>query len=142
MSRSRSRARACALQGLYEWALSANDIDSVEQNVLAQQLKPGAIDKQYFRTLLLDTINHVTELDTLAAPHLSRANAEIDPIERALLRLGACELKYHPEVPYRVVLNEMIELAKQYGAEDGHRFVNGVLDRIARELHGPERAAR
>jgi N utilization substance protein B len=83
----------------------------------------------------------LAELDDLLAPLLERPLAQVDPVERAVLRVGAFELAHRPEVPYRVVINEAVELAKRFGAEQGHRFVNSVLDRLARDLRAVERKA-
>ena len=88
--------------------------------------------------LLRGVPTHLTELDVALAPYLDRAIKSVDPVERAVLRLGAYELAHHPEVPYRVVINEAVELAKLFGAEEGHKYVNGVLYKLAKRLRSAE----
>jgi N utilization substance protein B len=99
-------------------------------------------DLEYFEDLVRGVDTHRAELDAALAPLLDREIEQVDPIERAALRLGAYELKCRPDVPYRVVLNEAVELAKRFGAEHGHTYVNGVLDKLAREWRGTEAGAR
>ena len=138
----RSRARRLALQGLYEWQLSGNAPAEIETRYLIE--KQGTrLDVAYFRELMKEVPKHVAELDEYIAPLLSRPFDEVDPVEKSVLRLGAYELAYHPEIPYRVVINEAVELAKTFGAEQGHRFINGIMDRLAASLREVEvRASR
>jgi N utilization substance protein B len=96
-------------------------------------------DLEYFQDLLRGVEKHVDALDAKLRPHLDREVAQVDPIERAALRLGAYELAYRPDVPYRVILNEAIEVTKRFGADHGHSYVNGVLDKLAAELRAPEK---
>jgi N utilization substance protein B len=98
---------------------------------LAEHEEFSKSDVPYFRTLLNGAINHASEIDTQMAPLLDRATNELSPIERAILLLSSYELMSELEVPYRVVINEAIELAKAYGGTDGHKYVNGVLDKLA-----------
>lgn len=95
-------------------------------------------DVAYFSELVRCIPAHVAELDACLAPFLDRAVAELDPVELAVLRIGVCELTYHPEVPFRVVINEAVELAKVFGAEQSHRYINGVMDKVARNLRSAE----
>ena len=92
----------------------------------------------YFQDLLRGVPTHLNELDAALSPCLDRALASVDPVERATLRLAAYELAHHPEIPYRVVINEAVELAKVFGAEEGHKYVNGVLDKLAKKLRAVE----
>ena len=110
---------------------------------LAEGQEFGKSDVDYFRTLLNGAIEHAPELEAQLAPFLDRDVSELSPIERAILLLGGYELMREPEVPYRVVINEAVELAKAYGGTDGHKYVNGVLDKLAARLRAVEvQAAR
>jgi N utilization substance protein B len=133
----RSRARRLAMQGLYEWQMSGNSIDRIiGQYVVDQQMRN--VDEAYFRELSNGVVEHATELDEAITSHISRPYDEIDPVEKAVLRLGAFELQYSPDVPYRVVINEAVELAKTFGAEASHKFINGVMDKLAADLRSVE----
>jgi transcription antitermination protein NusB len=133
----RHKARRSAVQALYQWQLTRQPPAEIERDFLADpSLKDADLD--YFHHLVREIPAHVPELDEQLAPHIDRGIAEIDPVERAILRLGAFELGFHPEIPYRVVLNEAIELAKTFGAEQGHKYVNAVLDRVALVLRAQE----
>ena len=127
---SRRLARRAALQGIYQWQAAGQAakeiIDQFEQESSFAQL-----DKEFFERLLQGVINNVQALDTALEPHVDRPLRQVDPVERAVLRIAAFELIHCADVPWRVVLNESIELARTFGAEQGHRFVNGVLDKLA-----------
>ena len=130
MSKARSRARRMAMQALYEWQVANNTpLDILNTYRAEQNLKK--VDEDYFRDLLLNTAKYQQELDDMMSAFLDRPVHEIDPIETAILRLACFELAHRPDVPYRVVINEAIELAKSFGAESGHKFVNGILDKVA-----------
>jgi len=119
-----------AMQALYEWQVAGNaPLDILSTYRAEQNLKN--VDEDYFRELLLNTAEKQQEVDTLMRPALDRPLNEVDPIETAILRIACYELVYRPDVPYRVVINEAIELAKTFGAEAGHKFVNGILDKVA-----------
>ncbi len=135
---ARSRARRRALQALYAWQLSGSPIDAVIEQFRHEQDMQVA-DLEYFEDLLHGVAKHVDALDSCLRPHLDREVAQVDPIERAVLRIAAYELKYRPDVPYRVVLNEAIEVTKRFGADHGHSYVNGVLDKLAGELRAIEK---
>ncbi|HMV53891.1 MAG TPA: transcription antitermination factor NusB [Rhodocyclaceae bacterium] len=138
MSKSaRRRAREFALQGIYQWLLSGNSVAVIEQH-MSQVAAFDKADGELFRALLRGAIGDAESLRTQLAPHLARSLEEVSPVEHALLLLAAHELKSHPETPYRVVINEAIELAKDYGGTDGHRFVNGVVDKLAADLRSVE----
>ncbi|RDH89802.1 MAG: transcription antitermination factor NusB [endosymbiont of Seepiophila jonesi] len=141
MSRKRSQARQHAVQAIYQWQMAGQDVGAIVEQFLAEQ-DVKSFEVPYFQDLLHGVPRHLTELDELLKPALDRAIESVDPVERAVLRLGVYELNYHPEVPYRVVINESVELAKVFGAEQGHRFVNGVLDKVAKEIRKVEMKAK
>lgn len=141
MSKARSRARRLAMQGLYEWQLSEN----APQDILAnyrQEHDLEKIDIEYFQSLLLGVPEQLAVLDQALTPYLSRPLKEIDPIELAILRLATYELLHRQDVPYRVIINEAVELAKTFGAETGHKFVNGILDKVAASVRATEVKSR
>ncbi|AIN18760.1 MULTISPECIES: transcription antitermination factor NusB [Yersinia] len=127
---ARRRARECAVQALYSWQLSKNDIADVELQFLSEQ-DVKDVDIAYFRELLSGVAVHAASLDALMAPVLSRQLEELGQVERAVLRIALFELSKRDDVPYKVAINEAIELAKTFGAADSHKFVNGVLDKVA-----------
>jgi N utilization substance protein B len=127
---ARSRARRRAVQALYAWQVGGNRMPAVIEEFRHEQDMEIA-DIAYFEDLLHGVERHCAELDTGLLPFLDRGIAEVDPIERAVLRLAAYELRHRPDVPYRVVINEAIEVSKRFGAEHGHTYVNGVLDKLA-----------
>lgn len=134
---ARRRAREFALQGIYQWLLSGNTVPMIEAHV-AQVSGFDKADRELFAGLLHGTLENVEALQTEFAPFIHREVHELSPVERAILLLGTHELKNSLEIPYRVVINEAIELAKAYGGTDGHRFVNGVLDKLAAHLRAVE----
>ena len=135
---ARSRARRRALQALYAWQLSGSHMNAVIEQFRHEQDMEVA-DLEYFEDLLHGVEKHVDALDASLRPHIDREVSQIDPIERAALRLAAYELGYRPDVPYRVVINEAIEVTKRFGADHGHSYVNGVLDKLAGELRAVEK---
>ncbi len=137
---ARSRARRRALQAIYAWQISGNTIEHVIEEFRHEQDMEIA-DLGYFEGLLRGVEKNCADLDAALAPFLDRDVAQVDPIERAVLRLAAYELRHRLDVPYRVVLNEAIEVAKRFGAEHGHTYVNGVLDKAAKEWRAAESRA-
>ena len=128
-------AREVALQALYAWQLSGGD-------PLEEARANEAYEKSRFLEDLVGGVRQrAGELEALIAPHLDRAFAKLSPVERAILYIGAYELAHHPQTPFKVVLNEAVELGKSFGGTDGYRFVNGVLEKIAQALR-PEEVAR
>jgi len=127
---ARSRARRRALQALYAWQLSNTAINKVIDQFRAEQDMEVA-DLAYFEDLVRGVEHHLGSLDEALAAYLDRDIAQVDPIERAVLRIAAYELLHRPDVPYRVVINEAIETTKRFGSEHGHTYVNGVLDHAA-----------
>jgi N utilization substance protein B len=137
----RRRAREFVIQGLYQHLVGGQDSAAIEaQAGGVAGFEKG--DTELYKTLLHDTLDNEPGLRELLAPYIDRKWEEVSPIERGILLLGACELRHHVETPYRVVINEAIELAKTFGGTDGHKFVNGVLDKLAPELRPGEAAAR
>lgn len=134
----RHRAREFALQGLYQSLVGGQDEAAIRSQA-AGIVGFDKADGELYSALLARTLADLAALEQALTPHIDRPWAEISPIERSILLLGACEFKHFPETPYRVVLNEAIELAKSFGGTDGHRFVNGVLDKLAAELRPNER---
>lgn len=127
---ARRRARECAVQAIYSWQLSGNNISDVEYEFIAEQ-DMSDVDITYFRELLSGVANNAIKLDQQMSPFLSRQLEELGQVEKAILRISMYELSYRQDVPYKVAINEGIELAKVFGAEDSHKFVNGVLDKAA-----------
>lgn len=138
---ARRKSREFALQGLYQWLLSAAAPDIIEKQ-LAEAEGFGGADGAHFRSLLHGTVARAEALRGLLQPCLDRPIAELSPVEHAILLIAAYELEAQPEIPYRVVINEAVELAKAYGGTDGHKYVNGVLDKLAPRLRAPEAGGR
>jgi N utilization substance protein B len=136
----RHRAREFALQGLYQWLLNNEPASTVVNHIRSAHGFDKA-DSEYFTELLNGTIAQSVELRETLVPTVDRPIAELSPIEHAVLLLGAWELKNKIEIPYRVVINEAVELTKSFGGIDGHKYVNGVLDRLAGKLRPDEAAA-
>jgi N utilization substance protein B len=128
----RARARRRALQAIYAWQISGGNAQQVIAQFAHEQAHEVA-DLEYFEDLVRGVLNERAGLDAALAPHLDRGVEEVDAIERAVLRLAAYELLHRRDVPYRVVLNEAIEIAKRFGSEHGHTYINGVLDRASGE---------
>lgn len=134
---ARARARRRAAQAIYAWQLSGSGMAAIIDQFRHEQDMQIA-DLEYFEDLLRGVERECADLDIGLAPHLDRDVEQVDPIERAVLRLAAYELKCRPDVPYRVVLNEAIEVAKRFGADFGHTYVNGVLDKVAADWRPAE----
>ncbi|MBW7570760.1 MAG: transcription antitermination factor NusB [Succinivibrio sp.] len=129
----RHKARHFALQAIYQWQLTQLSPTEIERQFLEDQPVRGA-DLDYFHDLVSGVVNNVSEIDETYAPHLSRPLEDLDQIDKAVLRLGTFELLYRQEVPYRVVINESIILAKEFAEQDSHKFVNGVLDKVIKAI--------
>ena len=138
---ARRRSRELALQGLYEWLISRADVGVVMAH-MREQDEHGLCDSAHLDALLQGCISQVAELDGVIAPHLDRGVAQLSPVEHAVLLIGTYELRHCVEVPYRVAINEAVELAKAFGGTDGHKYVNGVLDKAAAALRPAEVAAQ
>ncbi|MBX3689239.1 transcription antitermination factor NusB [Dokdonella sp.] len=138
---ARSRARRRALQAVYAWQMSGNRIESIIEQFRHEQDMQIA-DLPYFEELVRGVARLHGEFDAALAPLLDREVERVDPIERAALRIAAFELRERIDVPYRVVINEAVEATKRFGAEHGHTYVNGVLDKLAAQWRSAEYAAR
>jgi transcription antitermination protein NusB len=124
----RGRSRRRALQAIYQWQMTGQTANSIIQQFFEEQ-DMSIADDDYFRDLVMGVERECTDIDSTLAEHLDRPIELVDPIERAVLRLAGYELKFRHDVPFRVVLNEAIDIAKDFGAEGGHTYVNGVLDK-------------
>jgi N utilization substance protein B len=136
-ARARSLARRLALQALYQWQMTGHSFAELRNQYTQDEGYPE-VDPDYFKALLEGAIESAPAIDELLAQWLDRPVNQLDPVEHAVLLIGVEELRAHLEVPYRVVLNEGVELAKKFGATDGHKFINAVLDRAARQLRAAE----
>lgn len=140
MRTSRRRAREFALQGLYQWLLTGAGAGEIARN-LAELEDFAAADAAFLEAQLAGVIGEAEALEALLAPLADRKWIEVSPVEKAILLIGAWEIAHVPAVPYRVAINEAIELAKRFGGTDGHKYVNGILDRVAVALRPGEVAA-
>jgi N utilization substance protein B len=139
---ARRRAREFALQGLYEWIVGGGEPALIEAH-MREQDGFGKCDSAHFDALLHGCVAQATALDAVLARHADRKTSELSPIEHAALLIGAYELQHCADIPYKVAINEAVELAKRFGGTDGHKYVNGVLDKTAAELRpGEVQAAR
>ena len=138
---SRHRSRELALQGIYQWLLVGGDGAQIEKQICGEK-GLGRYDAGFFSQLLNGVLKQHADLEAAVTPHLDRELAELSPIEYSVLLLGAYELIRHSEIPYRVIINEAVELAKTFGGTDGHKFVNGVLDKLAIQVRAAETAAQ
>ena len=141
MKNARRKSRELALQGLYQWLLAEEHADEIRAH-LAEFKGYDKADQEYLSLLLNGVIADSAELEASFSPLIDRPIDELSPVERGVLLLGAFELAHVPDVPYRVVINEAVELAKFYGGTDGHKYVNGVLDKLASRLRPLEVKAR
>lgn len=137
--KARRLARELALQAVYSWQMSNNPVAQIELSI-ATSNDMAKVDMEYFLELLRSVVKDCAELDKKIKPYLGRLPEELDPVEKAILRLATYELVARLDVPYKVVINEAIELAKTFGAEESHKFVNGVLDKAIKTLRKDELA--
>ncbi|MCH4248850.1 MAG: transcription antitermination factor NusB [Acinetobacter populi] len=135
---AKRKARRFAVQGIYEWQMSGNPVHEIEARTRSDNAM-HKVDIGYYHELLSQIVQQHEELDEILIPALDREIEALDGVELATLRLGAYELKNHLEIPYRVVLDEAIELAKHFGGTDSHKYINGVLDRVAQQLRQAEK---
>jgi len=141
MSTARTNARKAAVQALYQWQMAGHSLNVIEQQFLEDEWLKDA-QKSYFKELLHGIPEHLESIDEALSEFVDRPVDLIDPVEKAVLRIGAYELLYRQDMPYRVVLNESINLAKCFGAEGSHRYVNGILDKIATKKRLIEQQAK
>ena len=137
----KSKAREFAVQALYQWTLTEHESDDIDKQFISDH-DMSKTDVAYFQELLHEVVSHHLSLKDLMVDFLSRSFDSVDPVEQAILLLSCYELQYKPEIPYRVIINEGVELGKTFGAEDGHKFINGILDRVASVLRPEEIEAR
>ena len=138
---TRRRSRELALQGLYQWLLSGADVAEIEAHIRDPEGFEKC-DRPHFDALLHGSIREATMLDAVLARHVDRKTSLLSPVEHGVLMIGAYELSHCIDIPYRVVINEAVELAKSFGGTDGHKYVNGVLDKAAADLRPVEVKAR
>ena len=131
---ARVRARRAAVQALYQWFLTEQPMTEIIDEFERDRKELKKADADYFRDILRGNAANSNEIRDALAPFLDRALHELDPVTRAVLYLGVYELKYQPGLPLRVVLNESVELARMFGAEDSYKYINGVLDKAAQQL--------
>ncbi len=137
----RHRARELALQGIYQWRVAAGEYAQIEKQIHAEK-NLGRYDRELFSKLLRGALSQHADIEALLTPYIDRSLDELSPVEFAVLLLGAFELSQNLEVPYKVVINEAVELAKTFGGTDGHKYVNGVLDKLAPKVRATEFAGR
>ena len=133
----RTQSRRTALQGLYQWQMTHEAVFEIIKQFQEDDLLEN-LDFDFFKELLSEVASKAESLDALYAGFLDRAVTRIDPVERAILRMGCYELQDKIEIPYRVIINECVELAKRFGAEESHKYINGVLDKVAKQLRKAE----
>ncbi|MDQ3185611.1 MAG: transcription antitermination factor NusB [Pseudomonadota bacterium] len=133
----RRRSRELALQGIYQWRVAGGSVEAIETQ-LRETKEFSKTDEDYLSSLLRGVLANFSELEKQIQPYLDRSFKELSPVEIAILLLSTHELVSHPEMPYRAVINEAVELAKTYGGTDGHKYVNGVLDKLAAKLRTAE----
>jgi len=134
---NRHHARAYAVQAMYQWQLSDTPIPDIEAQFLSEHITEE-VDLEYFQELIRNIPKNTQELDQLMHPYLNRSLSGLDPIELAILRIGTYELSRRLDIPYRVIINEALELTKKFGSIEGFKFVNGILDQVARHLRADE----
>ena len=132
--RGRIKARQNAVQALYQWFITNKNVDEVIAEFENDKHKLAKTDINYFKSLLRGTITNQQKLDSRIINLLDRSVDELDTIERAILHIGCYELEYHDDIPWRSVVNESVELAKIFGAENSYKYINGILDKVAKEL--------
>lgn len=135
--KQRSLARRRAMQAIYQWQMAGNDLKEIETQYLAEQ-DMSKVDVDYFKELMHKVPQLIDVLDEVVEKHMDSSMEQVDPIERAIIRLAVYELKNRLDVPYKVVINEAVILAKAFGGDNSHTFVNGVIDKAAPELRQSE----
>jgi N utilization substance protein B len=139
-TKAKQKARKLSLQALYSWDLGGVDLQTIEVNFHTEN-DMSKVDTDLFKTLLFDVPKNLAKIDEAFQPHLDREQSKLDPVSRAILRISTYELIFSIEVPYKVVINEGVNLAKTFGPTDAYKFINGVLDRVAAEKRAVEIAA-
>lgn len=137
MSQARTNARKAAVQALYQWQMAGQDLSEIERQFLEEERLKDA-QKSYFAELFYGVPKNLDTIDRALSEFVDRPVDTIDPVERAILRIGVYELLHRLDMPYRVVLNEGINLAKYFGADGSHKYVNGILDKVAQQKRAAE----
>lgn len=137
-TRARSIARKLAMQALYQWQLTDHTASDISRQFIESEEFKGA-DREYFEELVKRCIKEEAQINAAIGPFIDRPLEQLDPVETALLMIGMFELRSRLDVPYRVVINEAVDLAKRFGATDAHKYVNAVLDRAAKDIRAAER---
>lgn len=139
-TKAKQKARKLSLQALYSWDLGGIDLQTIEVNFNIEN-DMSKIDKDLFKTLLYEVPKNLAKVDEAYQPYLDREQDQLDPVSRAVLRISTYELLFSIEVPYKVAINEGVNLAKTFGPTDAYKFINGVLDRVAVQARAVEVAA-
>ncbi|MCK5898001.1 MAG: transcription antitermination factor NusB [Methylococcales bacterium] len=137
MSLAKTKARQCAVQALYQWQMTGNDLSLIEMDFIAEERLKGA-QKSYFKAIFYGVPKKIEVIDKALEEFVDRDVEKIDPVERAILRLGVYEFMHYLETPYRVIINEGVNLAKTFGAEGSHKYINGILDKVGKKLRHHE----
>ena len=141
VAKARGKSRRLAMQAIYQWQMTGDSITGIKQQFFDEN-NSSKIDTEYFSELVSGVASNLTDLDTLLEKYMTRTIESVDPVERAILRLGAYEFINRLDVPYRVVLNEAVNITKEFCAEKSHTFVNAVLDKVAKEIRHIEVQAK
>ncbi|MBD9356531.1 transcription antitermination factor NusB [Methylomonas albis] len=141
MSQAKTNARKCAVQALYQWQMSGESLVRIETYFLEEEHLKGA-QKTYFSELFHGVPKQLDVIDAALTEFVDRPVEKIDPVERAILRIGAYELINRLETPYKVIINEGVNLAKDFGADGSHKYINGILDKVAQKQRAVEIAAK
>ncbi len=141
MSLAKTNARKCAVQALYQWQMTGESLSKIELNFLEEELLKGA-QKKYFTELFFSVPKQLIAIDEALAEFVDRPVEKIDPVERAILRISAYELINRLETPYKVIINEGVNLAKCFGADGSHKYINGVLDKVSKKVRAVEIKAK
>jgi N utilization substance protein B len=137
---ARRKARRLAMQALYQWHLSSSPVNQIEAEFISDH-DMSKVDQEYFSEVLRGVPSTLSELDSYIETYTDRSTREMTPVELSILRMGAYELVHRIDVPFKVIINEGVELSKLFGASEGHRYVNGVLDKLAQSLRAAEVSA-
>ncbi|RTZ59489.1 MAG: transcription antitermination factor NusB [Gammaproteobacteria bacterium] len=139
MKGQRHKARKVAVQALYQWDMTGQGANEILSSIPSPE-KLGEAEQEYIDAIVSEIPRRVDEIDSQFKPHIVRAVGSLDPVEKAILRIATWELMFRPEIPWRVVIDEAIELSKTFGSDQSYRFINGVLDKVAHETRKAETA--
>jgi N utilization substance protein B len=135
---ARIKARRSAVQAYYQWLLNQKPMEDIIKEFKTDRIELKKADIAYFESLLLGMVSNRTEIDTKLGPVLDRSQSDLDPVEYAILHLGIYELLFQKDIPPKVIVNEAVELAKLFGAEESHKYINGVVDKLAHQIRQSE----